>query len=118
MCTFVGVVGDNKSQDTLACRVMDYGCTTPRLSRRCLTEFERSADSVHTCFPVNAKIIECLTMGALACTYGVRKLPTIDVEQSTQYLRFASIPISNNFDHWVVHLKSIRTKANPGGLLQ
>ena len=110
-CVLAGVVGDNKSQDTLSCRISDYGQTTPRLSRRCLTEYCRSADSIHACFPVSAKSIECLSMGALSCAYGVRKLPKEDVEQSTPLLQFASIPLSDNLDHWVEFLKTLATKA-------
>jgi hypothetical protein len=106
---FAGMVGDNKSQDTLAARKVNYGKSTPRLSRRCLTTYACSANSVHSCFPVNAQAIECLSMGALGCTYGARTIPQEGAARST--LPYASIPLSNNFDHWVLLLETIKTKA-------
>jgi hypothetical protein len=112
VCPFAGVLGDNKSHDTLTSRMADYGRTTPRLSRRCLTEFARGADSVHVCCPVSTKTIEYLSMAALGCTYGVRSLPNSVEDENTnaRYLRFASIPISEQFEHWVEFLKTLPTK--------
>jgi hypothetical protein len=112
-CPLCAVFGDNKSHDTLDCRMADYyGSTTPRLSRLCLTEFDRSAASVHVCRPISSRVIEYLSMGALGSTYGVRKLPNSDEEQTTRFLRFASIPISDQFEHWVEFLKSLPTKTS------
>jgi hypothetical protein len=110
-CPLAGVLGDNKSHDTLTSRMADYGRTTPRLCRRCLTEFARGADSLHVCHPVSARTIEYLTMGALGCTYGVRKLPNSVEEESPngRYLRFASVPLSEQFDPWVEFLKTLPT---------
>lgn len=51
--------GDNKSQDTVGGRKVDYGPVCPRMCRRCLTPFSSCADSVHTCTPVSAVAIEC-----------------------------------------------------------
>ena len=106
----LGVVGDNKNHDTLTARMGDYGHTTPRLCRRCLTEFARGGDSVHNCFPVCAKAVEYLSMAALGCVYGVRRVPNTSVEDTDGYLRFASTPISDRFEHWVEFLKGLRTK--------
>jgi hypothetical protein len=111
VCPLAGIVGDNKSQDTLGGRVADYGETTPRLSRRCLTEFGRSANSLHSCVPVCAAAIECLTMGALSCVYGVQTLGREECNQGG-YLRFPTITLSSNFDLWKNYLASIRTKAH------
>jgi hypothetical protein len=105
---FAGMMGDNKSQCRLAARKVDYGQSTRRLSRRCLTSFSRSADSVHSCFPVNAEAIECLSMGALGCTYGVRRTPADGAARNT--LAYAAIPLSDNFDPWVQFMETIRTK--------
>jgi hypothetical protein len=106
----LGVVGDNKNHDTLTARMGDYGSTTPRLCRRCLTEFARGGDSVHNCFPVCARAVEYLSMAALSCTYGVRRVPNTVDEDTTTYLRFASIPISDQFEHWVEFLNGLGTK--------
>ena len=51
-------------------------------------------------------------MAALGCTYGVRSLPNSVEDENTnaRYLRFASIPISEQFEHWVEFLKTLPTK--------
>ena len=51
-------------------------------------------------------------MGALGSTYGVRNFPNSDEEQNTRFLRFASITISDQFEHWVEFLKSLPTKTS------
>jgi hypothetical protein len=91
----------------------DYGSTTARLSQRCLTEFDRSAASVHICCPLSSCVIVHLSMGALiGSTYGVRKLPNSDEQQTTQFLRFTSIPTSDQFEHWLEFLKLLPTKTS------
>ena len=108
---FLGLVGDNLNNDTATGRMGDYGSTTPRLCRRCLTEFARGGDSVHVCVPVCATTIEYLSMAALGCTYGIHRLPdSTEAVETGRYLRFATIPISEQFEHWVAFLNNIPTK--------
>jgi hypothetical protein len=111
MSPFLGLVGDNLNHDTATGRMGDYGSTTPRLCRRCLTKFAQGGDSVHVCFPVCATTIEYLSMAALGCTYGIHRLPDSAAEVETgRYLRFATIPISEQFDHWVTFINTLPTK--------
>ena len=57
-----------------------------------------------------ASIIEYLTMAALGSLYGVRKLPDyVDQEGTPRMLRFATIPISAQFERWVLFLESLPT---------
>jgi hypothetical protein len=98
---FAALQGDNLSHDGTAGRRADYSITSPRLSRRCLTSFSRSADSVHRCSPVSAVALECLTMGALGCLYGERQPPEDgEVPVAPRMLGYASIPLSENIDLW------------------
>jgi hypothetical protein len=65
----VGVSCDGKAADYLAAKVMDKGPTTPRLSRRCLTNHEASDDPSHRCCLVDGRWIDRIVSGALGCTY-------------------------------------------------
>lgn len=107
---FAGMVGDNKSQDTIVARIVDYSKSSPRLSHRCLTEFSGSADSDHSCFLVSAKAVECLSMGALGCTYGCRTIPDDAAGLPANRLAFASIPLSDNLDQWKAFIDTFTTK--------
>ena len=49
-------------------------------------------------------------MAALGCVYGVYRLPNIKVKDTNGYLRFASTPISDQFEDWVQFLKGLQTK--------
>jgi hypothetical protein len=49
-------------------------------------------------------------MAVLGCTYGVRKLPNFMEEETTRYLCFASITLSEQFEHWVKFLRTLPTK--------
>jgi hypothetical protein len=103
---FRAMVGDNKSQDTVAGRKADCGPCCPRMSRRCLTNASSSAKSVHACCPVNALAIECLSMGALGCTHGDK-----NGDASAMSLGCTSIPLSDNLDHWNQFMGTIQSRA-------
>ena len=118
-CHISGVVGDNKSNDMFSARVADYGPTSPRLSRRCMTEYTRSNDSHHPCSLLNSSLIERLTMGALGCVYGSyleaddqdQRVRQLQANQSagafeSRDLRIPSVPPSQNFDRWTRLLDS------------
>jgi hypothetical protein len=124
-CCISGAVGDNKSHDMFSARVGDYGETTPRLSRRCMTEYSRSNNSHHACELLNSSLIERLTMGALGCVYGsykeaeeddahVRQLRADRAagEFEARELRLPCVPPSNNFDPWIALLDDQNTKSD------
>jgi hypothetical protein len=113
-CSISAFVGDNKSHDMFVGRIADYGPTSPRISRRCLTEFSNCTQGNHLCRIMNSSIIERLSMGALGCVYGsyldaddadsrVRQLQadrSAGVFESRQ-LRLPGIPPSVNFEGWI-----------------
>ena len=86
------VVGDNKSQNCLSIRVDDYSPSTPRMGRRCLTEYCRSSCPNHVCHPINHSFVEKLCMAALGCTYGLQdggQQPTAPLSENLdRYMQF------------------------------
>jgi hypothetical protein len=64
-----GVSCDGKAADYLAAKVMDKGPTTPRLSRRCLTNSCCSDVPEHKCCLLDGSWVDKIISGALGCTY-------------------------------------------------
>lgn len=113
-CRISAIVGDNKSHDMFVARIADYGSTTPRISRRCMTEFGNSTESNHSCKIQNSTLIERLSMGALGCVYGSyreaddsdQRVQQLQTDRSagvfeSRELRIPGIAPSLNFERWM-----------------